>query len=211
MKSLFIAITAAGLLSACATSMQSPGYDCPLDEAAGATCASLEDAYRASKSMTRDPGASRVQSVFDRRVQAGHVEAGAVIGQPSNYPEPGEQGMPVFQQPKVMRVWVAPYVDADGNLRSGEYTYFSTPGRWNYGTLNKSGAAAGMFEPGRPENLGFNPVTATKKAPVSTSKPSAPPEAQQAAQAAQAQQKAANAPATDATGSITQPYQRLGN
>jgi len=222
MKPLFFALAAAGLLSACSSAPRTPDYECALDDVKNAKCASMEDTYRASRSMNRGEH-GRVQSVFDGRVQADSANAARsapmFTGQPSNYPEPGQAGAPVFQQPKVMRVWVAPYVDADGNLRSGEYTYFSTPGQWNYGTMNKPGAAAGIFEPAKPGNLGFNPVIEQQRKAGSasntsnTSRPSAPPEAQAAARSAQAQGSSSQpaAPATDTSGTITQPYQRLSN
>ena len=79
-----------------------------------------------------------------------------------DYVEPGEVGRPVFREPTVHRVWIAPYIDADGNLRSGEYTYFSTPGEWNYGSTTAAGSASAstMFAPVKPDqnNLGFKPV-----------------------------------------------------
>ncbi|MCC5609599.1 TraV family lipoprotein [Nostoc sp. CHAB 5834] len=125
-------------------------------------------------------------------------------GESSNYPEPSQQGRPVFQQPKVMRVWVAPYVDADGNLRSGEYTYFNTPGKWNYGDMKKPGAASGAFEPGRPSNLGFNPVV---KAPPEAKAPPKP--AEQPAPAPAATSSANTKPSDASALAITQPYQRL--
>src|SRR5690606_17618151 len=90
----------------------------------------------------------------------------------SHYPDAAQQGMPVFQQPKVMRVWLAPYVDADGNLRSGEYTYFATPGAWNYGSLQTPGQASGVYEPSRPDQLGFNPNEVSSKRSART--PAAP-------------------------------------
>ncbi|KWU17818.1 hypothetical protein AS149_13945 [Burkholderia cenocepacia] len=124
--------------------------------------------------------------------------------------------MPVFKQPKVMRVWVAPYVDADGNLRSGEYAYFATPGEWNYGSLNKPGAASGMFQPTRPGQLGFNPTDKRAgQASQGSANPAKPPEAPPAQEFKPTIPAAANgstgtaAPATQ--GGITQPYQRLSN
>ena len=161
---------------------------CELNSVPGARCASMEDAYNASRG-----GASGgpVQSVFDPRYhQQGQVPPGySLQNQLSAYPEPGNAGMPVFQQPRVMRVWVAPYVDSDGNLRSGEYTYFSTPGQWNYGSLKKPGEASGAFAPARPDQLGIPRGTAPRNAPMAPSS-SAP-----------------QAPAS--SGSITQPYQTL--
>ena len=87
------------------------------------------------------------------------------------YAEPGEVGQPVFQQPRVMRVWIAPYVDADGNLRSGEYTYFNTPGAWNYGSTRTpgTGSASTLFaplKPGTAGTLGFTPKVASPSQPA---------------------------------------------
>lgn len=214
MKSLFLALAVTGLLSACSSTYRTPEYECSLDDVKGAKCASMEDAYKASRSMSRGD-ATRVQSVFDRRVSPEAGKSAPMFnGQLSSYPEPSQQGAPVFEQPKVLRVWVAPYVDADGNLRGGEYTYFSTPGRWNYGTLNKPGEASGIFAPAKPGNLGFNPVQTNKPAgsaaPAAQSRPSAPPEVQSAAQNAQAQGAGGRSP-TESSGGITQPYQRLTN
>ncbi len=200
-------------LAACSSAPRTPEYACPLDTVAQAKCASVEQAYKASRSANKE-GLAQSQSVFDPRAQSTAAQTSApqapVQGQLSAYPEPGQQGLPVFQQPKVMRVWVAPYVDADGNLRSGEYTYFSTPGQWNYGDLKKPGAASGIFEPAKPGNLGFTPTAkptdrktpatpAAPALPTSTGKPAAP--------AAAGAPAAANAPAPSNV--ITQPYQRL--
>lgn len=217
MKSFILLPFVALVLSACSSSPRVPEYECPLDTVA-AKCASVEQAYKASRTMTKDESVNRVQSVFDKRVQASAPEAQPFFqGQPSNMPEPGQNGMPVFQQPKVMRVWVAPYVDADGNLRSGEYTYFSTPGQWNYGDMRKPGSASGIFEPSRPGNLGF---TATQKAPEGQTR--TPPKPAEPAPASNASQGTTPAPsgaqfnprqttAGDAAAAITQPYQRLSS
>lgn len=208
-------LAAAAILAGCASSK--PQHACTLDSAEGGACASMQDAYKASRRMTSNPDATRVQSVFDSRVQQNGADSAKPYfsGQPSNYPEPGQTGMPIFTQPKVMRVWVAPYVDADGNLRSGEYTYFSTPGTWNYGTLNKPGAASGIMEPSRPDNLGFKPNT-TPTQPARRAAPPAPAEAdnsgtnagqQPAAQGQAPRQQSSNS----SSEGITQPYRRLAN
>lgn len=214
-KTLSLTIVAATLvLAGCGTTSRPGTYECELHENLG-KCASVESAYSASQKVT-GKNLGDAQSVFEVRQQGSAQQAQTngvpVVGQPSGYPEVGEQGMPVFKQPKVLRVWVAPYVDADGNLRSGEYTYFATPGQWNYGDLKKPGAAAnsGMFGPARPDALGIvkeAPKAAPKAAPkpseVATPAANTAPAAQSAAPTAQQQ-----APA--ATNNITQPYQRLG-
>lgn len=210
MKLAFSALSLAVFLSACSSAPRKPDYECPLDDVAAAKCASVQDAYAKSRSMKAVEGTTRVQSVFDPRVQGQASATGAAqpvfAGAPSHYPEPGQSGMPVFQQPQVMRAWVAPYVDADGNLRSGEYTYFSTPGKWNYGDMKKPGAASGIFEPGRADRLGFNPVVSGDKK-TAPAKPAEPAAAKPAGSAPAVVQ---GAPA-DSTTAITQPYQRLSN
>lgn len=212
MKLYVLLPLAAAVLSACSSAPRIPDYACPLDDLAGAKCASVEQAYRASRTLNKED-VTRVQSVFDRRVQQPAADAQPFFqGQTSNYPEPGQNGMPVFQQPKVMRVWVAPYVDADGNLRSGEYTYFNTPGQWNYGDLKKPGAASGVFEPAKPGNLGFTPVV-QKGAGATQAVPPKPAETTPQGTTpvpSSAPTSKAQIPA-DPTANITQPYTRLNN
>ena len=193
-------------LAGCASSTRTPNYECPLESFERAKCASVTETYNATRTQAAGAGV-KTQSVFDPAFQQGARAAAAGGVALSNYPEPGNTGMPVFQQPKVMRVWVGPYVDADGNLRSGEYTYFSTPGQWNYGTLKKPGAASGIFEPTKPNNLGFKPVIPPAPA-TQQAKPARPPEPPSTSQGAAA--GSTPAPSTSSTG-ITQPYQRLGN
>ena len=213
-------------LSACSTEPRRPDYECPLDDVAAAKCASMDQAYNASKQMSREDQ-SRVQSVFDRRVQKpATVEKPVFQGQSSNYPEPGQNGMPVFEQPTVARVWVAPYVDADGNLRSGEYTYFSTPGKWNYGDLKKPGEASGIIQPGKPSNLGFSATAVKPQAPATTASPGTPMTPTKPNDTGTTGQTSSTTPAgidkslgalsgaqsagpADPATAITQPYQRL--
>lgn len=212
------ALASMGLLTAC-SSMGHVDYECALTEVQAAKCASMEDAYKLSSKVKSD--GSHKQSVFEGQPTPG--KGGTAVraetdnkpffrGESSHYPDAAQQGAPVFKQPKVMRVWVAPYVDADGNLRSGEYTYFATPGSWNYGSLNKPGAASGIFEPTKPGQLGFNPTSAATGQKVSPTLPAAagaparPPETGAKSDVKQA------APAAPASQSgITQPYQRLSN
>lgn len=212
---LTLAALAIAAFSGCSTTARPGTYECELHESAAAKCASMEQAYKASQG-TPNKDASTVQSVFERNARGtpGTTPVAPIVGaQVSGYPEVGEAGMPVFKQPKVLRVWVAPYVDADGNLRSGEYTYFSTPGQWNYGDLKKPGAAAaGMFAPARTDNLGFTP--AAKPAPtVAPVKPAeaARPEIPGPAGAVPQGGAAISGGALPATAPITQPYQRLNS
>lgn len=226
MTRIALATLTLAVLAGCSSAPRAPEYACPLDQNAinRGACASMQDAYKASRTMQRGSENGRVQSVFDARVQENSPqnERPMFSGQPSNYPDPGQTGMPVFQQPKVLRVWVAPYVDADGNLRSGEYTYISTPGSWNYGTTTKPGSASGIFEPQRPSNLGFTPnVVSNGKNAAQPARPAAPPENTGGVGSSASQStpstgstpapSAAGAARTESNGGITQPYQRMTN
>lgn len=210
-------LLALGVASAVLAGCASPGYSCKLNTPESAKCASVEQAYSATQDSMRRPGSQvAAQSVFDPSMhqapQANQTAEPVVGARASGLPDESDRGMPVFKQPKVMRVWIAPYVDANGNLRSGEYTYFSTPGEWNYGTMHKAGAASGMFGPSRPNDYGFTPDLngASKGVAVKPQgKPSAPGESLQvpSVQGAKAQPSTVQGSGS----SITQPYERLAN
>jgi len=203
-----LALVSAALVG-CSSTPRTPTYECPLDTVGEAKCASVERAHQAAVSADVQ-GQRRVQSVFDPRVQAPtETHAQPFFSRQLNpMPEPSQNGMPVFQQPRVMRVWVAPYVDADGNLRSGEYAYISTPGAWSYGGLKRPGAAAGIFGPSRPDNLGFAPSLDSPRQGAAGRGGVAAPSAPAAAPRPAAPQSAPSTPA-EPTAGITQPYQRL--
>ena len=191
------------VLSGCMT----PGYECDLKPNPTGECASMDQAYAAAHRVDRND--SKRQSVFESQGDSARARDAANTpffnGTPSPYPDTPENGMPVYKQPKVVRVWTSPYVDADGNLRSGEYSYFATPGQWNYGTLHKGGDASDIFGPARPGNLGFNPVT-----PQAKTGPSAPPPGPSGAKPMGMNTEAASAPKAQTVEGITQPAQRFG-
>lgn len=175
-------------LTACAS--RSP-YGCPLD-ASQKHCRSLEEVYAEARTAPRKsakPG--RGVMARDQTNAAPHLAYFARTN-----PDTVPQGQPVFNQPRVFRPWLAPYVDADGNLRSGEYVYFATPGEWNYGTTREPGAAssATLFAPQRPDQLGFVPVDSSlQKRAASSANASAPPPP----------------PAVTTRDGVTQPSERL--
>lgn len=187
-----VAVLTAALLQGCAIGKHE--HECPLDETGTGNCSSMQATYAASLAPVR----TNSISLFDSK------DAGAqapVAGKPvaaalGVYPAP-DKAMPVFQQPKVFRPWLAPYVDADGVLHAGEYAYFNTPGQWNYGELRKPGAGGAVMGPAKPWDTGFVPRDAEKEARKLSEPPAPPP--------AGAQQGAPQS----GTGSITQPYQRL--
>lgn len=216
MKKLILLTCASAALTGCGLTPTTNENDCALNGPNVNKCHSMEGVHEAA--VRANPQSHRTSpSVLSPGAQEQQSSNPYFNGQLNPMPAPSQNGMPVFQQPKVLRVWVAPYVDADGNLRSGEYAYVATPGQWNYGGLKKPGAAAGIFGPSRPDKLGFTPnlsgatpdkrgesgtkpASSTAPAQSSNTVPSAPPEVQQQARQA----------ANPVTG-ITQPYQRLNS
>lgn len=191
MKHVATAVLLASALTGCAISAP---HECPLDDTGTGSCASMQTAYSAAQAPVRSGSTSLFEGKAVQAAAPGDPVKPA-IGALSNYPVP-DQAMPVFQQPKVFRPWLAPYVDADGVLHAGEYAYFSTPGQWNYGELRKPGAGGAVMGPAKPWDTGFVPREAGKTSATNT--PPAPPAPTS---------PGAQTPA--APDSITQPYQRL--
>lgn len=69
------------------------------------------------------------------------------------------QSKPVYVPEQVHRAWFSPWENnKTKNLHSAEQVYFTTPGYWNFGTLNKTGSLGNaMLEPLAPDELGFSP------------------------------------------------------
>lgn len=211
---LLLALSLASL-AGCSTTSRPGTYECELHEDAMSSCASVEKAYQASRRINGSE-ALNSQTVFEAQSKQRAMDSGStpiVGGRSSGYPDVGEAGAPVYKQPKVLRVWMAPYVDADGNLRSGEYTYFATPGQWNYGNLKKPGAAANaMYGPARTDNLGFQQSNDSPAYP-STPRPAESPKANTNALpgTVTSQQSGTASSTAPVAPAITQPYQRLNS
>ena len=166
------------LLSACAT----PGYQCKRGEACAPVHNTYDDAVRAQGSWRplwnvrgHSFGKKRKHGWFSGWFSDKHehkhlkpVHSVLVMGGP-------QAQAPVYQPPRPWRVWLGPWVDANGDLRSGQYVWFVTPGHWYYagkiwplGRLGKhTGHAAGnvgdtfvkdgVLAPVPPTHLGFTP------------------------------------------------------
>jgi type IV conjugative transfer system lipoprotein TraV len=198
-----LVLSSALLMATVLTGCASPGYECALTPNEAGKCASVQDAYAAAN---RTAGSKvKRESVFDMSRQQTDTQQPGQYFNPASagLPDTPENGMPVFKQPQVHRVWVAPYVDADGNLRSGEYTYFTTPGEWNYGSLHKAGQGSGAFGPARPNDVGFAAAPEQKKAA-----PGAPTQAPPAPATSKSNPQQLAAPQPGQTG-VTQPAQRF--
>lgn len=126
-------------LSACTT----VGYRCPLDHEGKAesptACASMQEAMAGAKKGTGGK-ASVLMDDKGRLVPRELLEN--KVAQPlaaNAEPYRNKSGEPVFHQPKVFQVWTGAFVDAEGNLHDGHTSWFSTPGRWAYGTVDRPG------------------------------------------------------------------------
>jgi hypothetical protein len=160
----------------------------------------MQDVYEASRKASPTAQGEHIMSAHSK---VSEETRNPITNNPGSYVEP-DVGQPVFRQPRVHRVWIAPYVDADGNLRSGEYTYFATPGEWTYGTLHEPGAASAstLFAPQRPDHLGFTAVE-----PGKASSPPAPPS--KAVESLPTPTGISSATATATREGITQPAETL--
>ena len=159
------------LLSACAT----PGYQCKRGEACAPVHNTYDDAVHAQGSWRplwnvrgHSFGKKRkhgwLSGWFSDKHEHKHlkpVRGSLVTGGP-------QAQAPVYQPPRPWRVWLGPWVDANGDLRSGQYVWFVTPGHWYYagkiwplGRLGKhigdTFVKDGVLAPVPPTRLGFTP------------------------------------------------------
>ena len=144
-RSLALLVAAASLVG-CATTPRCPNGVNDI------YCSSMKDTYAAARA-----GEGNVDNVLgNHQGDASGKDNAGRLDLPS-----GRHNLagPVYQQAKPFRLWVAPWTDANGLVHSGEYLYFTTPGRWNYGPLDMPGSAAGLLGPAMPDDLGFTPAT----------------------------------------------------
>lgn len=140
-------------LSACS----SIGYRCPLDaddDAESPTaCSSMQDAMFGARKGTGgktsalmdDQGRLVPRELLENKVAKPLATQG-------KEPYRSKSGEPVFHQPKVYQVWTGAFVDAEGNLHDGHTSWFSTPGRWAYGSVDRpSEAGSNTLRPAFPD------------------------------------------------------------
>jgi conjugal transfer pilus assembly protein TraV len=112
------------LLGGCADTLTGvegkSGFSCKAPE--GVVCSSLSGVY-ANVAATNLPGRHAPEEV-----DAKSLKRGAVATLPQQAPSTGE---PIRSQPSVLRLWLAPWEDADGDLHDQSYVYVvADPGRW---------------------------------------------------------------------------------
>lgn len=145
-------------LSACT----SIGYRCPLDPSekpdSPTACAGMNDAMQGAKKGT----GGKTSVLLDS--QGRIVPPESLAGRPAQplaaaagrgvEPYQAATGSPVFVQPKVFQAYTSSFKDANGALHDGHTAWFTTPGRWAYGSMDAAGDITGqVMRPANPLDL----------------------------------------------------------
>lgn len=114
-------------------------YQCPTPS--GVACMSAPEVYK----LTNPPGEAGIEAAEGAMVYpGGHRRHGHRATPPSPemaatgnvvtpLPKPGDI-IPIREQARVMRIWIAPWVDASGNLNMASRVYTEIePKRWSVG------------------------------------------------------------------------------
>jgi hypothetical protein len=195
LKTFRLPLLAAVLLSTAGLSACiSPGYRCPLeadkDIEFPTACANMKDAMAGARAGTGgqtsvlmdDKGRLVPREMLDRKVAKPLAAQGTE-------PYHEKSGDPQFYQPKKFEVWTRAFVDANGNLHDGTTSWFTTPGRWAYGTVDRPGdVGANTMRPAMPDT---RPAGRIVKKDQNGNIVSAQPQAAAVAQPAQQRDKAA--------------------
>lgn len=212
-------------------------YRCPLDPSktpeSPTACAGMNEALAGARAGS----GGKVSVLLDNKgrlvpteMRAGRpaqpLQAGA-----GNAVEPynPDSGSPVFHEPKVYKAWASAFVDANGTLHDGHSAWFTTPGRWAYGTVDHAGEGSdNLLKPASPLDAPHGSVVqeagpGVKKAPASAAQNHPAPQATQqdrdkaalqtlstVANSAAKTAQAAQAAHDPGAGSVTQPAVKLG-
>lgn len=123
MRKLATAVMLPAILTGCASTMSGldgeTKFACKAPE--GVSCASLSGVY--ANAVADNLPALRKEGKGEG--EALPAKSGEIIGRaPSS-------GDPIRTRPKVLRVWIAPWEDSDGDLHDQSYIYvLADPGRW---------------------------------------------------------------------------------
>lgn len=166
MKNLlfFAIVSTAGLLSGCAALSGVGGSDkfsCPAPD--GISCKSVSEVYtmlsdKPEGEVKRQSGTGRERAPQAREAVYRESSSGQMYST-SVAPATGEPIMPLRTPPRVLRIWYAPWVDAQQTLHDQSYSYVQVDdGRWL--VEKKQDAIRARYAPGE------NPVKKTATPPV---------------------------------------------
>lgn len=137
--SIFLALFAA-LLNGCSFLGIGQGdFSCP-GGVDGVRCMSARQVYQATESSDYVKTiAESDKSETGKAIVTGHIQNGtSQVAVPSI-----EQPIPIRTQAKVMRIWMAPWEDDDGDLHADGYMYTEIESRrWNLGDRFRSPGTA---------------------------------------------------------------------
>lgn len=121
------------ILSGCTTIP----YQCELGE----ECIGAKEAYGAA---VENRGNS--ESVFGEPFDAEDGDAQRVLESEFRpYAGGGLTDKPLYQPPRPVRIWVAPWKGDDGMLRSGQFIYATRKGGWQMGELREQGVGGQLL------------------------------------------------------------------
>lgn len=120
---ILLALAIAGLaFSGCATK-----YGCPVP--GGVQCRSISEVYAGAKTgrpVDQVPGKKEKEKGSSAKPKSSVLESPGGV--------PPDATTPLRSAPKVLRVWVAPWIDRDGDLHQKSYLYVVVDtGRWAIG------------------------------------------------------------------------------
>lgn len=120
----------------------SPRYACQAPK--GVACQSVSGTY----ANTAGPGATR----------PGKAEAlPSLVAEPGPSTPPSADGLPLRAAPRVLRLWIKPWEDADGDLHDQGHVYVQIDdGRWQIDHLQRRSREA--VAPARPMGARVSPV-----------------------------------------------------
>lgn len=144
---LALALACIGALAGCATTK----YQCPTPT--GVACMGARDVYK----LTNAPGKAGIQAATGVLSKDGHLVSPKPVAQGEGetsspestqiipLPKPGDV-IPIREQAAVMRIWIAPWEDTDGNLVMATRIYTEIePRRWSVGEPSNTTTAGNFF------------------------------------------------------------------
>ncbi len=122
---------------------------------AGQPCSSSWDVYKATndgKNPSRDARAKRVAAAGgeEQKHDEGLLKNGRSDFVLDNYVTNRlpDEPVPVRTPPQVMRIWVAPYEDTEGDFIVSGYVYSEiSPRRWTLGVNNEKSMNTNLYQP----------------------------------------------------------------
>lgn len=123
---LKVLIIMSTIISGCASNY-------PCGEPSSGKCMSVSQNYDRSYSSYTNPEDLPAQTGGTSRVTGNDSNTSPVKMKFSNYAQVPVNGAPLLSTPKMLRVWLTPYTDADNIYHDQSYEYIVVDrGRWNY-------------------------------------------------------------------------------